>query len=280
MSTRQKKKLIIIGLDGMEPKSLSRMVKEGIMPNVSRLMQKGVYSEIYPVVQTATATNWTTINTGSYPGSHGVDSFASHLPGMKPHEYHRYEVLPTNPTNRASKNVITTDEYFWTAAQRQGKKCLIVNWPFAWPPTVKKGVVINGVGPESFHAEIFPGVVYPSAHKVKKEKQISLKIRKAKGWRNLPDSTVEPLESDILLGGERQSKIYHGLLYGETAHYDTLSIYSSKSDSQPLATMKNKEWSGWLKDKFSKIRKHRSKRGHFRFEEKTIHFKGLFQISP
>jgi len=274
----KKKKLIVIGLDGMEPKSLNRMVKEGVMPNVSRLMQKGVYSEVYPVVQTATATNWATINTGSYPGSHGVDSFASHLPGMKPHEYRRYDILPTDASHPASKNNITTDEYFWTAAERQGKKCLIVNWPCAWPPTVKKAVVINGVGPESFQAEIFPGLIHTSVHKAKKEKQISLKIRKAKGWRNLPDSTVEPLEAEIHLTGEKQSKIYHLLLYGKTTHYDTLSIYSSKSDSRPLATMKDKEWSGWLNEKFSKIRKCHSEKDNFRFEQKTVHFKGYFKF--
>jgi predicted AlkP superfamily phosphohydrolase/phosphomutase len=76
-----KRKVAVIGLDSITPVMIERFVAEGRMPNLKRLRERGWSSELTSTMPATTPAAWTTVATGAWPSTHGVEGFAVHLPG-------------------------------------------------------------------------------------------------------------------------------------------------------------------------------------------------------
>lgn len=71
-------KVLLLGIDGMDPKFTKRMLKEGYMPNTQKLIDKGAAREdlmLLGGIPTVTPPMWTTLATGATPMTHGVEDF-------------------------------------------------------------------------------------------------------------------------------------------------------------------------------------------------------------
>lgn len=75
------KKLLVIGIDQAIPYLIQKFYREGLIPNIEGLIQKGVIAEAYPCPPCDTPTNWATIATGATTAVHEVTSFYVHIPG-------------------------------------------------------------------------------------------------------------------------------------------------------------------------------------------------------
>ncbi|RLE97441.1 MAG: nucleotide pyrophosphatase, partial [Thermoprotei archaeon] len=130
------KKLILIGLDCILSFFIEKYVKEELMPATAELIEEGVFGEALPSPPCDTPTNWTTIVTGAWTGTHGMTSFYAHIPGK-----------PLNEGVSTLDSRVSKAEFLWNVAERHGKLCVVMNYPVAWPPTIKKGIVIGGPAP-------------------------------------------------------------------------------------------------------------------------------------
>ena len=68
-------KLLLLGIDGMDPSFTKRMVEEGKMPNTKKLMELGACRDdlmLLGAVPTITPPMWATLGTGCYPMTHGI----------------------------------------------------------------------------------------------------------------------------------------------------------------------------------------------------------------
>ena len=67
-------KVFVIGIDGMDPKMTRRMVDEGKLPNIEKLIKMGSARQDLVILganPTITPPMWTTMATGTYPATHG-----------------------------------------------------------------------------------------------------------------------------------------------------------------------------------------------------------------
>jgi len=128
------KKMILIGLDSAIPTFIKKFATEGRLTHIARLMRQGFFTEVFPCPPCDTPTNWTTIVTGSWPGTHGVTSFHTRLPGTSLKD----NIQGTDNTQ------LCPAEFLWDVAEREGKKCFIFDYPNSWPPTIKNGIVWCG----------------------------------------------------------------------------------------------------------------------------------------
>jgi predicted AlkP superfamily phosphohydrolase/phosphomutase len=131
-----KRRILLIGMDGLMPEQIDRYKDD--IPELKAFLDRGFFSPAHSSPYTCTATNWPTIATGAWVGTHGCTSFNVHLPGM--------ELGETTPSFNSQ---LCKAEYFWHAAERQGKRCILVNYPCAFPKVLKNGVVIGGDGLQS-----------------------------------------------------------------------------------------------------------------------------------
>jgi predicted AlkP superfamily phosphohydrolase/phosphomutase len=74
------KKVIIIGIDGMDPRLCQSMMKAGKLPNLSKLRAAGGFSPLGTSMPPQSPVAWANFINGAGPGSHGIfDFFHRHL---------------------------------------------------------------------------------------------------------------------------------------------------------------------------------------------------------
>lgn len=136
--TIQPKRVAILGFDCAVPKLLEKHIEEGALPNFKKAIEQGVFAEnclgVYPTI---TPPNWTTIATGTYPGTHGVTDFWLNQPDLTPNDLN---------TRQAYDSEKVQAEFIWDALDKAGKKCVVMNYPVSWPSHMKNGVVVGGTG--------------------------------------------------------------------------------------------------------------------------------------
>ena len=120
-------KMIVLGVDGMDPRLTKKYLDAGLMPNLQAYLQQGAAREdlvLLGGVPTITPPMWTTLSTGAYPATHGITCFWSQHP----------EKLDTFVYANDSRKCQA--EQLWDVFAEAGKKTLIWHWPgCSWPPT-------------------------------------------------------------------------------------------------------------------------------------------------
>src|SRR5581483_6435049 len=74
------KKVIVIGIDGMDPGLSKSMMGEGLLPNLARLSAAGGFSELGTSIPPQSPVAWANFINGSGPGSHGIFDFIHRHP--------------------------------------------------------------------------------------------------------------------------------------------------------------------------------------------------------
>lgn len=134
------KRAMMIGLDGADPVRVKKLIAEGRMPNMKKLLEKGIATEdlrMLGVLPEGTPPNWTTLATGNYPRTHGITCFQNHTLGKD------LGILEYNWDARRIKS-----ELIWEAFNDEGKKSICLNYCEAWPNRVEgsNNIIIDGVG--------------------------------------------------------------------------------------------------------------------------------------
>jgi predicted AlkP superfamily phosphohydrolase/phosphomutase len=74
------KKVIIIGVDGMDPRLSAALMKAGQLPNLQKLSTRGGFSDLGTSVPPQSPVAWATFINGAGPGSHGIFDFIHRHP--------------------------------------------------------------------------------------------------------------------------------------------------------------------------------------------------------
>ena len=268
MPTGKDKKVILLGFDGFFPELIERY-KDSI-PEINQILKESFYSPALPSPYTCTPTNWTTISTGSWIGTHGITSFSAHLKGM--------ELGESVPTFNSD---LCQAEYFSEAAERQGKYPILINYPTAFPLKIKNGIIVGGDGLYSKEWT----VRWADFITTSKDKEIihsdmdviqqltSIDISQNISWKNIPDDIKAISESKIVFKnseskfewgaeGIKDSSEHDGLQksdFAEELRYILifrdkgnlkLAISREKDYKKAFTIISKNEWSGWIKESF------------------------------
>ena len=120
-------KLLLLGVDGMDPRFTKRLVNEGKMPNFKKLMDMGSCREdlmMSGANPTITPPMWATLATGTYPMTHGIMDYNISAEDDK------------DITLGAFSSVFMKAEPLFNVTANAGKKTLVMHWPGgSFPPT-------------------------------------------------------------------------------------------------------------------------------------------------
>ena len=120
-------KIIIVGIDGMDPRLTRKLVDEGKMPATQTLIERGSARKDLVMLgaqPTITPPMWTTLATGAYPMTHGITCYwRQSKERMDQVEYNFYSDY-------------CQAEQLWNVFAEAGKKTLVWHWPgSSWPPS-------------------------------------------------------------------------------------------------------------------------------------------------
>src|SRR5215471_16574287 len=130
------RRVVVVGLDSITPVMVDRFLAEGRMPHLARLRERGWWTETVPTMPPTTTAGWTTVATGAWPSTHGIEGFSAHRPG--------------EPLDR-KVHTLTSDhvraEQLWKVAEREGLDTILLKYPVSWPPTGGPRVIqVDGAG--------------------------------------------------------------------------------------------------------------------------------------
>lgn len=78
-----RQKVVIIGIDGMDPFLSERMMLQGLLPNFDRLRKRGGYRMLGTSIPPQSPVAWSNFINGADPGSHGIFDFIHRNPDQQ-----------------------------------------------------------------------------------------------------------------------------------------------------------------------------------------------------
>ena len=112
------KKVIVIGIDGMDPRLSESMMKAGLLPNLDKLRAGGGFSTLGTSTPPQSPVAWANFINGAGPGSHGIFDFI-----------HRHPQEQCAPFYSAAETV--PGEGFWEVGDH---RLQLDFWPFNHKP--------------------------------------------------------------------------------------------------------------------------------------------------
>ncbi|NUT53719.1 MAG: hypothetical protein HOV94_41480, partial [Saccharothrix sp.] len=119
---RQRRRLVLVGLDGFSPRWLDRLLDDGRLPALASMRRDGATADLYSTLPATTPVAWASIATGAWPSTHGVEGFLVHRPG---------DALDRRVSGCYSTRCAA--EPLWETATRAGLRSCVVKFPVSYP---------------------------------------------------------------------------------------------------------------------------------------------------
>ncbi len=143
---RSARTVIVIGLDGLEPKIVDGLLEAGGLPHLARLAHEGGFSRLATTYPAQTPTAWSSFATGTNPGGHGIFDFVRRDPQtyMPELAFNRYvqksAFLPPKAEN------LRRGTPLWELLSRAGIPSTVLRCPCTYPPDDLRGRMLSGMG--------------------------------------------------------------------------------------------------------------------------------------
>jgi predicted AlkP superfamily phosphohydrolase/phosphomutase len=166
------KKVLVLGIDGMDYTITSRLLDEGKLPTFKRLAEEGGMSPLLSSIPPQSPVAWSNFITGADPGGHGIFDFLHRKPGnyfpylstsqvVAPPDRARFLGIPVRnrfavpftdyvlPLAGGATLNLRRGVAFWQVLEAAGVPCVIFKMPSNFPPVKsERGLVksISGMG--------------------------------------------------------------------------------------------------------------------------------------
>ncbi len=139
-----KNKVIVLGVDAMDPGITEKLMSEGKLPNFSRLAKIGSYQHLKTTVPSESIVAWTTFLTGLNPADHGIFDFIM----RDPKNYLPYLAFNgvSNTSGKTEIKIRRKGESLWAKLSKKNIPCSIYFCPNTFPPERIFGKMISGMG--------------------------------------------------------------------------------------------------------------------------------------
>jgi predicted AlkP superfamily phosphohydrolase/phosphomutase len=250
------KKVIVIGLDGLDPNIVSRLLKAGDLPYLARLKEQGGFARVATTRPAQTPVAWSTFATGTNPGGHGIFDFIRRNPKTYAPELalNRYEqkniFLPPKAVN------LRRGVPVWDLLTAAGVGSTVLRCPCSYPPDLVRGRMLAGMGVPDVRGGLGTSTFYTSREGVLTCESENVVQLKHIGGNTYSTHVIGPrnpkapgnLHLDVTLKADGQAQSV---------------VIESEGDPRELA-IRQGCWSDWLRVKF-KVGLFQSVRGMVRF---------------
>ncbi len=150
------KRVIIVGLDGLDPGLAAQYMQEGKLPNLSKISNTGTFRKLQTTLPPISPVAWSTFITGVDPSRHNIFDFLNrdlrtYLPELSSTKIEtgsrrnlsigKYSI----PLGKASVKLLRKGKPFWTQMDKYGISSAIIRVPITYPPEKLNGVLLSGM---------------------------------------------------------------------------------------------------------------------------------------
>jgi len=234
-------RVIVVGLDGLEPSIVEPMVQAGELPELARLRARGSYCRLATTTPAQTPVAWSTFATGVNPGGHGIFDFLrrdpqSYLPDLALNRYEQPGPLQAPRAVNLRRGVP-----LWEVLSGHGVSSTILRCPCTYPPDALRGRLLAGMGVPDLRGGLGTATLLttdPNVAPRESEQVVSL-LRDGNGWRGA-------------LIGPRQHRQRRDATTPITLHVQLADRAATVAwDGTPARVdLRVGEWSPWLRVSF------------------------------
>ncbi len=149
------KRVVILGLDGLEPSLVERFMAEGKLPNFARLQQQGCFKRLGTTAPPLSPVAWSSFLTGCNPGKHNIFDFLTrdrrnYMPALSSVQINdprrtlklgKYRV----PLSKPEVRLLRKGKPFWNVLGEHGIFSNIIRVPITFPPEKFRGVLLSAM---------------------------------------------------------------------------------------------------------------------------------------
>lgn len=230
-------KVIILGIDGLDPSILESLMDAGDLPHFSKIRAKGTYTRLTTSNPAQSPVAWSSIATGSNPGHHGIFDFITRNPKNYLPELAIIKVNERNLFARRNSMFLPVRKGtpFWAFTSRAGIPTTVIRWPITFPPEDISGYMLSGLGVPDLKANLGRYAFYTTLNVPEDEERKGDVIHIASNSQNI----------ETIVSGPRNSRIPIKIVTDAEHSRITINIDGSSY------TVREREWSSWIKLRFN-----------------------------
>ncbi|MAF83754.1 MAG: nucleotide pyrophosphatase [Chromatiales bacterium] len=148
-------RIVVIGLDGLDPGLAEQWIDEGYLPNLGRLAKNGGFERLRTTYPSISPVAWSSFMTGVDPSRHNIYDFLdrdlkTYMPKLS-----SSEISPTTRTIRVGNWIIPLGKpliramrksrAFWSILGEHGISCNVLRVPLTFPPEKFAGAMLSAM---------------------------------------------------------------------------------------------------------------------------------------
>lgn len=232
------RRVVVLGLDGLEPSLAEGMLAAGELPALARLRAAGAYGRVGTTYPAQTPVAWSTFATGVNPGGHGIFDFlrrdpATYLPDLSLNRYEQKNAfVPPKAVNLRGGIPL------WDLLATAGIPSTVLRCPCTYPPAKMKGRLLAGMGVPDLRGGLGTPTYYTVAEGVPPGESERVTQVRLSGSR----ATLQLVGPRLPRGGDAVTDLHIDI--GDGGAQVTV-----KSGGHSVVVGRG-QWSGWLRVSF------------------------------
>ncbi|HUG80889.1 MAG TPA: alkaline phosphatase family protein [Bryobacterales bacterium] len=275
------KRIIVLGIDGMDPKFLERHWDQ--LPNLDRLRREGDFKPLTTTIPPQSPVAWSSVITGLDAGGHGIYDFVHRNP---------FSRLPFSSMAETSEAGSTLDigdwviplssaevkqsrrgDAFWPHLTDAGVPAGIIRMPANFPPVGEGSRSLSGMGTPDMHGTYGEFTFYTDDPERKSENVSGGEIVRLPAFRHNIELEIKGPVNSFL----------------KDQPVTTVPLTVNRDPSEPVVRfdlagesfiLKEGEWSGWLRASFPLIGDLQSASGIFRVYLRQVRPRFELYVTP
>jgi predicted AlkP superfamily phosphohydrolase/phosphomutase len=149
------KRVVVLGLDGLDHGLTQKMLGEGKLPHLEALSKQGCFKALGSTVPPISPVAWSSFQTGVNPGKHNIFDFLTPDPQTYRAKLSSVEIRPPRrmlrignwqiPLGRADIRLLRKSKPFWNILGEHGIFNCIIRVPITFPPEKLRGVQLSAM---------------------------------------------------------------------------------------------------------------------------------------
>jgi predicted AlkP superfamily phosphohydrolase/phosphomutase len=151
---RKSRRVVVLGLDGLDPDLTREFLAAGDLPNLQRLADSGCFHDLGTTLPAVSPVAWSTFATGVDPGGHGIFDFLRRDPLTHLPELSSTRLVPGWPRRLGPLTFGRTRDHmvsrrrsrsFWAILGEHGVDATILRVPLTFPPEPFRGRLLSAM---------------------------------------------------------------------------------------------------------------------------------------
>jgi predicted AlkP superfamily phosphohydrolase/phosphomutase len=149
------KRVVVLGLDGLDHALTRRLLDEGKLPHLDKLRKQGCFKALLTTLPSISPVAWSSFQTGTNPGKHNIYDFLT--PDLQTYQpkLSSVEIRPPRrsfrlgkyrvPLGKSDVRLLRKSRPFWNYLSDHGIFSSIIRVPITFPPEKLRGVLLSAM---------------------------------------------------------------------------------------------------------------------------------------